>query len=1612
MLVKNLLISFIALQAKAICCLLILTLGQQILPAADAPSLILYDHTKLTASVNYGAVQWSNKAHLITPGSGALIRTIDDTQGNQPWSGSYSPYSSGPPYDAGDGSWFNMVVKPTGGYFIIDTKRNVIWSSAGGSYALPAGSILRNWNFKTGGAGYQGVSSAMLGDTIYVLKSTSGTSHQMAKITLNSNGTCAEATQSVTFSGVSSVTWSWGGMAAGNGYLWLYERMGGGKLNPKIWRIDPASMSGTGYTVSFRAPNSSTVWPVGYGLAFNADRLYLYDNGPVAGAGGQNIWELPLNGGAHLNRYSLPWATSLSYTMFGVGMGFGVPVEPKPVVTFVPVIGPFPPKEGGGHYFFVRREVTTQSPLAVKLFFQGTAEFGFDYSIVLNDDSGNPITSNWDETVVIPAGMASASILLNFVDDLDYEGTESVSSMILNDPAYEIGNVPSDIVYVDDNDPKPVVTVSAVDAVGAEGGGNNITVRASRDGNSGYTAVWLNLTSSLVTGSSGFENYNPYCLTILNGETSKDYVLVIPDDTIVDGTEQIQISIEVDPLYTIGAASSAVFTVNDNDKPQVQIGANPATATEGGAAGAFVVTRANTSLFPTIVKLGAPTGTAASSDFAALPTTVTIPAGVGPSTVTVPLAAVDDANYEVPETVIVGVVADPSYTISGPSSATVTISDNDKPTITISASDNSATEGGSDNATFTFSRAIAGAGPVTVKYQVTGGAATSGSDFIAFSGTATIQSGAVSVVVTLSPTDDTIPELPETVVLGIVSDPTYIVGLPSSATATIYDNEAPVITVAASDASAKEGGADNGKFTVTRLGSRAAAITVNIGRTGSAGAGSDYTALPATAAITVNSNTVDIPVTVTEDAVPEPDETVVVTVQSGTGYTVGTPSTATVTVSDNETPTLSIAATDATAAEEGLSTGAFTITRLGAKSTALTVNLNLTGSTATNGTDFDTIANTLTLGANVVNANITVKPKEDTEREVTESVVCAITSGTGYSVGTPSSAAVNIADNDTQTVTIVATSAGAAEPATNGAFVVRRVGPTVAALTVSYTIATGTGRATNGTDYATIPTSVTIPINSTDSAPIPITVTDDSSYEGPETVQLTISSNAAYVVGSPSSATVTIADNDKPTVTVSLVDGAANEPSDTGKYRFTRNGILTLGSLAVKYTMSGRAINGTDYSSLSGTAVIASGQASVDLTLTPMPDAVIEGSETATLTIVADPAYNIGATSSASIIIGSSLISTIAGTPPVYGEPIEGGSATTSPLDYPVGLAVDASGNKFIADVYSQAIWRVTPAGIMNRYAGQAYLPGKLGVGGPATAAGLNSPEGVAVDGSGNLYIADTNNHRICKVTASTGILTVVVGSSSSPRPGFIGDGGLATAAQLRYPSAIAVDSAGNLYVADTANHRIRKVTASSGIITTIVGNGTAASTGDGAAATAASVNGPKGLDLDAAGNIYVADTGGSRIRKVTVSSGVITTIAGNGTAGYAGDGGNPTAAMLNTPQGVAVSDGGEVFIADTDNHRIRKIEAGLIITVAGNGTAGFSGDNGAATLAKLNRPVGLAFDVSGNLFLADVDNAGVRRLSAGISAIARRAVQGAQQVLLALNHSWSMPQSGGRWEE
>lgn len=333
--------------------------------------------------------------------------------------------------------------------------------------------------------------------------------------------------------------------------------------------------------------------------------------------------------------------------------------------------------------------------------------------------------------------------------------------------------------------------------------------------------------------------------------------------------------------------------------------------------------------------------------------------------------------------------------------------------------------------------------------------------------------------------------------------------------------------------------------------------------------------------------------------------------------------------------------------------------------------------------------------------------------------------------------------------------------------------------------------------------------------------------------------------------------------------------------------------------------------------------------------------------------------------ISGAIVTTVVGGGSL--APSDGMAATAASFGLLYDVTLDSSGNLYFVDIGGAAIRKVS-GGILTTVAGGS--PGFFGDGGPATAAGLNFPTGIAFDPSGNLYIADGNNNRVRKV--SRGIITTVAGNGT---PGFSGDGGRATDASLYFPVGIGFDSGGALYIADAYNNRIRQVSGST--IFTVAGNGTAAFSGDGGPALQASIDQPVGLLIDPSGNLLISDSFNHRIRKV--SSGNITTIAGNGIFKFTGDGGPATLAHLNMPAGLALDPAGNLYIADNANNAVRKVSGGTITTVAGTGAAGSSGDGQPATAATLFGVSDVALDAAGNIYIADQLNSRIREVSNGV---------------------------------
>ncbi len=330
---------------------------------------------------------------------------------------------------------------------------------------------------------------------------------------------------------------------------------------------------------------------------------------------------------------------------------------------------------------------------------------------------------------------------------------------------------------------------------------------------------------------------------------------------------------------------------------------------------------------------------------------------------------------------------------------------------------------------------------------------------------------------------------------------------------------------------------------------------------------------------------------------------------------------------------------------------------------------------------------------------------------------------------------------------------------------------------------------------------------------------------------------------------------------------------------------------------------------------------------------------------------------------GTPTITTVIGSEEGFSG--DGGTATAAELSSPSAVAAGPKGVLYVADTGNNRVRRVDEHGVIATVAGNGQY-GSDGDGGPAKAARL-IPLAVVLDAEENLYVAD--RHSIRRVD-SAGTISAIAGRDES---GFSGDGGPATAALLEAPAGLALDGKGDLYISDA--NRVREVDRA-GVIKTVAGTGTAGFSGDGGPASNAQLNEPEGLAVDTDGNLYVAEFAGNRVRKVG-PAGVISTVAGTGAGAFSGDGGPAASAQINGPSGLALDGDGNLYICEHHGGRVRRVDRdGVITTVVGTGEAGFAGDGGPATEAELFSPLGMAFDESGALYIADRDNHRIRKVT------------------------------------
>lgn len=875
--------------------------------------------------------------------------------------------------------------------------------------------------------------------------------------------------------------------------------------------------------------------------------------------------------------------------------------------------------------FRLTRDGELTDPLEVTISISGTATNGTDYEEV-------------ETTVTIPADSATADIVITPIDDATRESDETVIITVEDTENYDVTEgSESDTVTIIDNE-KPQVSIAATDATASEDGGTGTFTITRQGTTTGTLTVKITISGTATNGTDYNTITSP--VTISNGQASAVVTVTPKDDSSLEGSETVIVTLATDAAYTIASGSStATVTISDDEKSVVSITASDSKATEGSSldTATFKVSRTGSgaAIAGALVVKFAVTGTATDgTDYDTIGTSVTIPATKNSANVTIKTK--QDSSVELSETVVLTLSSDDAYTINNDQkTATVTIADDDKPTVSIVAADATASETGTSNTgKFTISRT----GPTheTLAVPITySGLATRGTDYKSLPSSVTFAVGESSKSLVVRPIDDAALEGPETVIATLGSGAFIPHSTNKTATVTISEDEEPDVKIVATDATATEPTTDKAIFTLTRNGPTHAALVVDYTISGTATNGTDYTEIADSVTIPAGKSSATITITPKDDSSYEGPETVTLTLDD-TATIDPDPdyNAATVALKDNEKPTVSISATDASAAEQGSATGTFTISRTSAATLneAMTVTFTI-GGTATRGVDYAAFDTKVTFAEGQTSKSITVTPVDDSDLEADETVILTLASGSTYTVSsTEKTATVTIDENELPTVSVKATDATATEPTTDtGKFTIFRNGPTVEALEVAYTV---TGTATADTDYTALTGTATIAAGKS-SVDVIVTPKDDTDLEGRETVIVTIDEDDAYLIDEDfDQATVNLMDNEKPTVSIAVTDDQATEDDeeDTAVITVSRTGPTT-DPLEVLYTATGVMKPGVDSAEvLTGKVTIPAGQASKTITITPVDDATVETEETLTLTLKSATAYTVHSTNKAATI--------------------------------------------------------------------------------------------------------------------------------------------------------------------------------------------------------------------------------------------------------------------------------------------------------------------------------------------------------------------------------------------
>ncbi|MBW8863702.1 MAG: hypothetical protein JF609_02045 [Verrucomicrobia bacterium] len=918
------------------------------------------------------------------------------------------------------------------------------------------------------------------------------------------------------------------------------------------------------------------------------------------------------------------WANPLLPTNDVGGLDFVA--APLPFVSVFADTNFVAESDNSAHSFTITRTGSVSNDLSVNLILSGTATDGTDYTLDPDLSSSNTFT--------IPAGSNSVAITLHVINDSTVEGPETVSVTLLNDdgnmnnPNYALApSAEATVTILDDDSPaKPTVTLTTTTPEISENGIDTGQLVFTRNGSTAAD-LFVNYSAS-GTATAGVDYAAlPGVVLIPAGQSSTTVPLTVIDDKNVETNETVIATITPNAAYTVGTPSSATILILDDDFMTVTISPT-GDATEPSSAGRFTVKREGDLTAALIVNYNVG-GTASNGvDYAALSGTVTIPAGAASTDIVV--TPIDDLLLEGDESVTISITNTANYDVGTPGSATIFIRDNEKPTVSVAATVTPVSEQGDTTGQFTITR-NSSTGDLTVFLNING-TATIISDYLPIDNPVVIPDGSTSVTVDVIPRQDLILEPTETVILTLPTNANYNVASPASATVQITDDglsQIPGVGFASASSSVLEN--ESPGIAVALSMTSSVPVQVNYRITGGTAPASRYSLPSGTLTIPSNTWVAFIPLKIVDDSVVEPPQTIKVGLFNPTNATMDWITTHTYTIIDDDTCSVSVSATAASASETGPVAGNFRISRSGSTNANQLVYFQVTGS-ASAPTDYAPLGNPATIPAGATFVDLPVVPTDDNTMEFPQTVVLTLTSATNATIASPNVATVTISDNDTNTLPVVSVTSTnhptAYEGGGNGEFLFTRTGPTTNDLTVVFTVG---GTANNGADYTAITNGVTIPAGQS-SAVVSIVPVDDSLIEGDETVIISLTEGNTYRVLYPSAATVTIQDNDQ-RVWVDASDFTAAEPGlDTGEFTFSRFG-TTNTPVTIFYAISGTASNGVDYVRITNSIPIPAGSLTAKLAIVPIDDAIVEGPETVTLTLQTSANFTLGTPTNATVTI-------------------------------------------------------------------------------------------------------------------------------------------------------------------------------------------------------------------------------------------------------------------------------------------------------------------------------------------------------------------------------------------